>query len=125
MRNAFIYKELRKIRAELTELNLKIKGLRKDPVEVDVNDLESFLISIPSHLHKTFLLLIKLNKKVTATEMGKILGISRPTASSKLNRLVDMKFTNVIKELEKGHLNRPRALFYISNPPYKRVEKNG
>jgi len=126
---------LRGIQAEIHEVKEMVKGvthsvelisgkksvLIKKTVEPElggIGDSLDLLTKIPQHLRRTFEVILKLDKKVTAKEVSQKTGKSRPLESDYLNQLSDR---GVISKIPKGK----KVFFYYQKPSLYDHEENG
>ncbi len=94
--------------------------IKKD-VDIEIGGIEDsldLLTKIPQHLRRTFEVILKLDKKVTAKEVSHETGKSRPLESDYLNQLSDR---GVISKLPKGK----KVFFYYQKPSSDDQEENG
>jgi len=126
---------LRGIQAEIHEVKEMVKGvthsvelisgkksaLIKKIVEPElggIGDSLDLLTKIPQHLRRTFEVILKLDRKVTAKEVSQETGKSRPLESDYLNQLSDR---GVISKIPKGK----KVFFYYQKPSLYDHEENG
>ncbi len=83
-----------------------------------IGDSLDLLIKIPQHLRRTFEVILKMDKEVTAKEVCIETGKSRPLESDYLNQLSDRK---LISKLPKGK----KVFFYYRKPSLDDHEENG
>ena len=82
-----------------------------------IGDSLDLLIKIPQHLRRTFEVILKMDKKVTAKDVSTETGKSRPLESDYLNQLSDR---GVISKLPKG-----KKVFFYYRKPSPDEEENG
>jgi sugar-specific transcriptional regulator TrmB len=126
---------IRGISADIQEVKEIVKGIthsvelisgKKSPIVKKAVDIEiggigdslDLLTKIPQHLRRTFEVILKLDKKVTAKEVSHETGKSRPLESDYLNQLSDR---GVISKLPKGK----KVFFYYQKPSSDDQEDNG
>ncbi len=126
---------IRGIHAEILEVKALVKGVTssvdilsgkkptiiKKTVQADIGgigDSLDLLIKIPHHLRRTFEVILKMDKEVTAKDVSVETGKSRPLESDYLNQLSDR---GVIRKLPKGK----KVFFYYQKPSPDDHEENG
>ncbi|MHA1969795.1 MAG: hypothetical protein ACW964_18625 [Candidatus Hodarchaeales archaeon] len=126
---------IRGIHAEILEVKVLVQGITssvdllsgkkptiiKKTVQTDIGgigDSLDLLTKIPQHLRRTFEVILKMDKKVTAKEVSVETGKSRPLESDYLNQLSDR---GVISKLPKGK----KVFFYYRKPSPDDHEENG
>ena len=95
MKTEYIFKELRLIHNRLDDIDKKLTQ-QQEPMQIP----ESLLLSLPDHLRKTFIVVMKLGT-VCATDVSIQTGRMRSVESSYLNQLVFNKLLKKHRESKK------------------------